>query len=302
VVDENGSAVHLRGITVAGLDTLRPAPGQALADALALGDASLSVLVDRWGANLVRIPFTSRAVLSGTPSLSASDLLAGLDDLIVTISSAGCYVLLALEPSTVVVNGLPSDDDYVCWKSLAIRYKDEPAVLYELFAANSSLAHNWLGVAQALIGTVRREHTASLLFVSNGAATADLSGFPLRFTTGELVHNLVYTIRMTPQLLNTVDRAQLQSLTQRCPVFVSQWSGSGTDLGRSSELAADMMERYGVGWAAANWNAEPRIVIDAGTSQFVPTRWGLLVQRALALPVRARLARFGGTENSPAGP
>lgn len=293
LVDENGSPVYLRGVTVEGFDTISPKLNQSVSDAMALDDANISVLAGVWGVNLIRIPFSSRAILAGNASLSQYDLMAGLDDLVATVSSAGCYVLLALKPA--LDNTLPSDDDYLCWRALAIRCRDQPAVLYELFAATSVLPANWLGVAQALIGTVRREHTASLLFFGNGSATADVRGFPMKFTTGDPIQNMVYTIRLTPELLNTVDRPPLQALAQAYPVFVSHWSDGGPDFGRSSELAADLVERCGMGWAAANWNAGPRLVTNAAAHEFVPTRWGLLVQRALAQPLRPLLTPYGMT-------
>jgi hypothetical protein len=293
MIDEDGNPVPLRGVTVVGLDATSPLPGQTLADGLALDSFNIAALADGWGVNLVRIPFMSRTILSGNGALPAAQLLSDLDDLIAALSASGCYVLLTMSPSAED-GGLPGAEDYACWRALAIRYQDEPAVLYEVFSSDSVLADNWLEVAQTVIGTIRREHTASLLFVGNGTAAADVRGFPLRFTTGDPVHNLVYTIRLTPQLLSTVDRPQLQTLANAYPVFASQWSDGGTDFSRASELASALLQRYGMGWASANWNAPPRLVIDAAAHRFAPTRWGLVAQRALALPVKPMLTPFGG--------
>jgi hypothetical protein len=294
VVDENGNPVPLRGVTVVGLDAASPLPGQTLADALALDSFNIAALADGWGVNLVRIPFMSRPILSGNDALPAAQLLSDLDDLIAALSASGCYVLLAMSSSADEDGGLPAADDYACWRALAIRYQDEPTVLYEVFSSDSVLADSWLEVAQTVIGTIRREHTASLLFVGNGTAAADVRGFPLRFTTGDPVHNLVYTIRLTPQLLSMVDRPQLETLANAYPVFASQWSDGGADFGRASELASALLQRYGIGWASANWNAAPRLVVDAAAHRFAPTRWGLVAQRALALPVKPMLTPFGG--------
>jgi hypothetical protein len=291
IVDENGSPVYLRGVTIQGLDTVSPGPNQTLPDALGLDDANLSALEDGWGVNLVRIPFLSRSILHGNAALSANDLVFGLDDVIAEASAAGCYVLLALKPAAGNT-GLPSDDDYLCWRALAQRYRYQSAVLYEVFASDSILPANWIGISQAVIGTIRREHTASLLFVGNRYASADVSGFPLKFNTGVSIQNVVYTFRLSPQLLNTVNRPQLQTLGQAYPVFVSEWSDGGTDFGRSAELAAELIERCAIGWAICNWNAEPRLVANAATHQFAPTRWGMLAQRALAQPVKPLLVPF----------
>jgi hypothetical protein len=294
LVDENGNAVYLRGVNVTGLDTVTPGVNQTLAEALTLDQSSLTTLTDGWGVNLIRVPFTADSILSGTTTLPASVLLEGLDDLIVQAEGAGCYVLLALQPAQEADHILPSDNDYLCMQSLAIRYRDQPAVLYEPFASQSLLANNWRGIALAVIGTIRRQHPASLLFLGNGKGAADVSRLPLTFATGDPIYNMVYTIRLTPQDMNTVDRLSLQALSRNYPVFVSHWSDSGPDFGRSSELAADLIERYAAGWAAANWNADPRLVHNTSAHQYSATRWGLLVQRTLAQPVKPLLRSYLG--------
>ena len=96
----------------------------------------------------------------------------------------------------------------------------------------------------------------------------------------------------TPQLLNSINQPELEALTNTYPVFASQWSDGADDSGRASELAASIFSRYGIGWASGNWNAEPRLVANATAHQFTPTRWGLIAQRALALPVRPLLTAF----------
>jgi hypothetical protein len=292
VVDENGNAVYLRGVTVTGLDTVKPAADQTLAQALSLDDVGLAVLANGWGVNLIRLPFTSSSILSGNIALTPEGLLQGIDDLIAEAESAGCYVLLALKPGREATGILPSDDDYLCMQSLARRYRDQPAVLYEPFASTSLLADNWLGIAQAVIGTIRREHQGSLLFMGNGKGTAGVEGLPLIFTSGDPIYNLVYTLRLAPSVMNTVKRESLQTLSHDYPLFVSEWSDSGPDFGRSSAFAADLIGRVGAGWAAANWNTEPSLVISAGAHKFSATRWGMIVQRALAQPVRPLLIPY----------
>lgn len=296
VIDENGNAVYLRGVTVTGLDTVNPGPNQTVAQALALDDVGLGILADGWGVNLIRVPFTANSILSGNASLTTEGLLQGLDDLIAQAENAGCYVLLALKPRQEATGILPGDDDYLCMRSLAIRYRDQPAVLYEPFASTSLLADNWLGIAQAVIGTIRREHQASLLFMGNGKGTADVNGLPLMFTSGNPIYNMVYTIRLTPSVMNTTNRQSLHTLSETYPLFVSEWSDGGPDFGRSSAFAADLIERLAAGWAAANWNAEPRLVANAPAHRFSATRWGMLVQRAIAQPVRPLLTSYGGSD------
>ncbi len=298
IIDENGNAVNLRGVTVTGFNTANPTPNQTVAQALSLDDLGITLLTNGWGVNLIRLPFTSSTILAGNIARSAVDVLLGLDDLIAQAEAAGCYVLLALKPAHEAPGILPSDDDYLCMRSLATRYRDQPAVLYEPFASTSVLAGNWLGIAQAVIGTIRLEHQASLIFMGNGKGTADANGLPLLFSSGDPIYNLVYTLRLAPSVMNTVKRESLRILSESSPLFVSDWSDGGPDFGRSSTLAADLIVRMRAGWAAANWNSEPSLVLNAAAHKFAATRWGMVVQRTLAQPVRPLLIPYGRADQA----
>lgn len=290
VVDGMGRAVNMRGVDVAGFDTVAPGAGQTLAEALSLDDANLTTIVDLWGISLVRVSFRAQTVLAGNDVLSSGDVLSGLDDLVSAAADAGAYILLAQQAPAGVAT--PDAGVLTCWQALASRYADEPAVLFELFASDFPLAGNWLDVALMLVGVIRKEHPASLVFVGNGSGGPDIAGLPLRFSTGDPVPNIVYTVRVDPQHLPNTRDAQLAGLTDAFPLVASQWSNGGSGFDRSSELAAGVFGRYGIGWFASSWNAPPRLVGDAAGHDFSPTAWGLTVLRALSAPAKPRYVRF----------
>jgi hypothetical protein len=180
------------------------------------------------------------------------------------------------------------------WRLLAVHYQDEPAVLFEIYSSPSPIDEKWLAAAQTLIGVIRSEHPASLLFVGSGSGDADTTGLPVRFTTGDPTPNIVYTLGMSSdQQLSLANETALAKLSQSFPVFASDWSTSSAgDLDRSAESAANLFSRYGIGWAAASWNAEPTLVIDAAAHNFVSTRWGNSVQRAMTPPVKEPLDKL----------
>ena len=290
IVDENGLAVTLRGINVVGLDTAAPGPEQGLSDALSLDEANVAAITGFWGANLVRLPFTAQTILSGNGALSHDEILAGLDETVTILADAGVYTLLALRadapPPGVSTAPSPDQSAFDCWSLLARRYQGESAALFEIFSSTLPIAGDWLQAAPRLIGSIRREHPASLLFVGNGSGGPGTGGLPLRFTTGEPTPNLVYTIRVAPQF-SADDEAQLAGLSGSFPVFASEWSsGVVSEFDRSAELATIVFGRFGLGWAASSWNAEPRLVVNPDKHDFVPTRWGLAVQRAMTLPAK----------------
>jgi hypothetical protein len=293
IVDQNGYAVDLRGVTVAGLDMVAPGPDQSVAEALSLDDANLSVMTENWGINLVRVPFHAQTALEGNDVLSPDEVLSGIDDIVDRVAGYNAYTLLALQAP--VVNGataLPDASVFECWRLLADRYQSQPAVLYEIYSASSPVAGDWLDIAPRLVGIIRKENPASLLFLGNGGADEDIAGLPLRFTTGEPLFNIVYTVRVSPRPLQAGFDAAFQGFADSYPIFVSEWTATGPDWERVQELAASEFASYGLGWAASNWNAEPRLVVNSLKHDFTLTRSGSVVRRAMALPTKLRFPPY----------
>jgi Cellulase (glycosyl hydrolase family 5) len=290
ILNDSGRAIGLRGVTVAGLDTVAPASGQIPTDALSLDENNLALMTGIWGLNLVRLPFQSQTVLTGNGTVPAGKILAALDLAVTLISEAGAYVLLALEaaPST----SLPDAATLQAWQLLAKRYKDEPGVLYEIFASTEPLATGWLQAALSLIGTIRSQNTAAMIFVNTGNS-GDFTGLPLLLPTGDPIYNVVYTVNVSPQNSPGPDDGPLASFADLYPVFASTWSDDATNPSRVSPYVGDFFSRHSIGYAAANWNADPRLVTDALNHDFASTSWGLIAGRAATLPVRQMLERFG---------
>ena len=279
IVDENGHVVILRGVTVRGLDTVGPQSGQSVPAALTLDASNLATITDQWGADLVRLPFAASTILNGNGSLAASDLLAGLDATVAAVTDAGAYVLLALEAAAGTG---PADTDALqVWQTLATRYRDEPRVFYEVFASSSPIAGDFAALFATVIATIRQQDAASLIFLPGSANGLDVMAVPARDSAGNLLTNLVYTIAVSVQ--SVPNPAVLSAVAGIYPVFASAWSDDGSDLGRQASRVADLFERCGIGWAAANWNSNPRLVTDAAAGDFSPTIWGNVVLRAMRL-------------------
>jgi len=289
ILDESGRAIALRGVTVVGLDTAAPASGQTLADALSIDVNNLALMTGIWGLNLVRLPFQAQTVLTGSNALPAGRILAGLDLAVTQISDAGAYVLLALEAAPGA--GLPDASTQQAWQTIAKRYKDEPGVLYEIYASSEPLATGWLQTALSLIGTIRAQDSAAMIFVNAGSST-DFSGLPLLLPTGDPIYNVVYTVNVSPQDSPGSDDGPLGSFADSSPVFVSEWSDDAMNPSRVSPYFGEFFGRHNIGFAAANWNADPRLVADAGNHDLTSTPWGLIVSRAATLPVRQMLKPF----------
>jgi hypothetical protein len=270
IVEWGGQPRLLRGVNVVGLD--EEAGGETpLREALALDDRNLELLSEAWGVNLVRVPFSAGTLLGAPP------LLAQLDELVGALAGSGVYTLLALTPA----DGLPDQGTHDVWTLLADRYQEQPGALFEPFATRAPLGDDWPDAGLELVHTIRSVHQSSFLV---------LPGEPLRFE-GAVVPNVVYSIRDTRDSRPQLDE-RFAAFARRNAVLVSEWSNEGPDLGRSAISKAGLFERLEISWCACNWNAPPRLVADASRGRFSETRFGLIVRRALAAPVRPALTPF----------
>jgi hypothetical protein len=281
LVDEFRNPVYLRGVTCRGIETDEGA---------ALDEQNLATMIGLWGVNLVRLPLQATTILTGNPSFSANDILARLDDAVEAVTTSKAWVLLSMEAPPGADTGTSADSDiFRAWSLLANHYQDEPGVLYEVLSSPQPLPSDWLAVAAMLVGTIRLQNPASLIFLSSGRGGVDISGLPLRFATGDAVYNIAYTIDVSDSSVPDSDDAQLRAFAASYPLFASPWSQADVDLDRSSEAVSNLFSRYGMGWIASNWNADPRLVLDADAHDFAATRWGSVARRALALPVKPLL-------------
>jgi hypothetical protein len=289
IVDDAGNRVSLRGVTVAGVDSAGVAPGQTLADALSLDSINLALMRGLWELNLVRVPFQAQTILFGTAGLSAARVVSGLDLLIARLSNAGAYTLLTVQaPDGAGAPPAPDAFTARAWQVLASRYKNEPGVIYELFSASDPLASTWPSTAQEMVGIIRKQNSAALLLLGSGLGGVDVTGLPYLLPDGSPMPNVAYTVSVSPQSPPGADDDPVAALADRSPVF-ALWSDDADSPSRLSPRAADFFSRHNIHWAAANWNADPRLVVDAINHDLSETSWGLIAKRAAMLPPRAPL-------------
>jgi hypothetical protein len=131
----------------------------------------------------------------------------------------------------------------------------------------------------------------------------------LRFTTGEEIHNIVYTTALTPALLAFGAADGLHNFAEDHPLVVSDWAGSSGPFDRFADgglLFLEFLERCAIGWTARSWNGAPSLVEDAEAGRLTPTRWGRDVQRAMLAPLRSlyppRLSDTPAREEKPYPP
>ena len=138
-------AIRLRGVNRSGLEYAEPG-SQGFLESAGISEPEISHMVREWGANVIRVPFTQDWVLHGRGAYPASTYLDALDQVIYYAARAGAYTILDLQwidadvprgrnadGSFNRVPSLPNSDSIAVWSILAERYREEPAVLFDLF-------------------------------------------------------------------------------------------------------------------------------------------------------------------------
>ena len=238
VIADSAQPIALRGINRSGLEYSVPVSNGFL-EAAAISQSEIDHIVRVWGANLLRIPFNQDWALNGRGSFSAQAYLEALDRTVFWASRAGAYTLLDLhwldadvtrgansDGSWNRVPALPDGGSIEVWEVLARRYRNEPAVLFDIFnephtpirgdtaryktiddegrlepfTRRSVTMREWQPWARQLVLAIRKWHPRSLIFVPGVRWAYDLRGMPLSIADGstEVFHNVVYTTHVYP--------------------------------------------------------------------------------------------------------
>jgi hypothetical protein len=316
VAARDGRPVLLRGVNRSGLEYAEPGGGGFLA-AAGITENECDTITRGWGANIVRLPFNQDFALHGRWPHPGGDYLAAIDQVVAWLAARGCYTLLDLQWLSAdlafgrLASGevnrvppLPNAETGWLWETLAIRYRDEPAVLFDLFnephdplpddeqpllivredgetvdlASRRVSAATWRAWARYLIARIRAAHEDSLIFVSGTRWAYDLRGLEL-----DLDH-IVYSTHVYPA--STEDGgppwpSAFGSFARAHPVFVGEWGGEAHEVEWGAKLAG-YLRALGAGWTAWSWCDQPHL-IEAGTGA-TPTLFGTLVRDELRAP------------------
>lgn len=234
----DGGPVRLRGVNRSGLEYAEPV-GMSFLDGARISAAEIDYIVRDWRANIIRLPFNQDWALHGRDGVTADAYLDALDQVIYWASRAGAYTLLDLQwldadvirgrnrdGSANRVAALPTRDSITVWATLADRYRDEPAVLFDIFnephdplrddptglqairddgtltwlEGRRVTMAEWQPWARQLVTAIRREHPRGLVFVSGVAWAYDLRDVPLAVADGSSTFfpDVVYSTHVYP--------------------------------------------------------------------------------------------------------
>jgi aryl-phospho-beta-D-glucosidase BglC (GH1 family) len=263
----------------------------------------IQTIVRDWGCNVIRIPFNQDFVLRGRGGFSGEQYQSALDQVVYWASMFGAYTLLDLQwldadriygGNRNFVAPLPNMQSIELWTLLSRRYKDEPAVLFDIFTEphdrlsddpfplnrddgttypaeqRSVTMTEWQPWAQKLTSAIRSENADSVVFIPGINWAYDLRGMPMDLA------NVVYSSHVYSNKGTNWSDA-FGDLSRTVPVFVGEFGGddTATDLDFGRRLGQYMQE-LGIGWTAWSWSNEPFLV-----NRYTPTQFGALVRSQL---------------------
>ena len=314
ILDANTSeVVLLRGVNRSGLEYAEPGDGGFLA-AAGISRDEIGVIVGEWGANIIRLPFNQDWALNGRGNFTAEDYRQALDNVVAWAAELGAYTLLDLQwldadtefghnfdGSVNRVGPLPNSSSLELWRLLAERYRDEPAVLFDLFNEPHSpldddanpisfvgddgsiqlsnpraiTARDWNRWAAKLVSAIREIHPSSLVFVSGIDWGFDFNDVRID------VPNIVYSAHVYPNRQRVEWSHRFGFVCVDRPLFVGEWGGGADDI-RWGSLLATYISRFACGWTAWSWADIPRLVGNAQSNDYTPTEFGNVVRSELA--------------------
>lgn len=269
--NQRGVAVQLRGVNRMGGE-YACVQGKGLMDG-PITQATVDAM-KTWGINTLRLPLNEQCWLgvSGTPNGSAYQ--QGIEDYVKLLTASGIYVILDLQWSSPVVGGavgmqpLPNTTySAKFWESVATRFKDNPAVLFDLFNEPVPLGNTdtpaawaaWRDALQPLLTAVRGTGATNVVIISGlqwaNTIWTDAANNWLTFAPVDPLNQRVASLHAYDNTWcrdNTCYEREVAPVALQVPVIFGEFGHRGGDVIWLNNLMT-WADTHGVGYLAWAW-------------------------------------------------
>jgi hypothetical protein len=274
-VNEEGEMVILRGVNLSGLEYDKLGAG--------ISKEEIDYICEVWKAQIIRIPFNQEWIMTDESYTDRLDRVIGW------IVDNRAYVLLDLQwqNTTVKIPPIPNEEAVQMWRMLAGRYKENPAVLYDIHnEAHNTTWDAWRTRAVEIIEAIQEVHPLALIFVSGLDWAYDLRGWaqnPLPYD------NIVYSTHPYPFKAEpwAWDK-YFGDYVEDIPVFAGEFGGEEEDLEWGIRIL-EYFDKKLMGWTAWSWSNQPYLTQG---DRRTPTAFGELILNALLRHANVDSARL----------
>jgi endoglucanase len=318
VVDARNQRVRLRGVNAASMEWNSEGEGHIL--------ETVKTAIKDWHCDIIRLPLTQDRWCGKAPEQKddGTAYRALVKQVVDTCASQNCYILLDLHWSDAAEWGkhigqhkMPDANSVIFWKSCAEAYKNQPAVLFDLYnephdvtwelwrsggmvtekdRSGTDTTFQAVGM-QALLDAVRGTGALNVVVAGGLDWSYDLSGVltdgPLKDPDG---HGVIYANHAYPFKGETVEKwiARMEKATQQLPVIVSEFGSDpkgGAGLTGEQWVKDVLKAMHDHDWDFTAWDlhpsAGPKLISDWN---YTPTsHFGVWVKQELTgtIPPRA---------------
>ncbi|MCC3764491.1 cellulase family glycosylhydrolase [Glycomyces sp. TRM65418] len=267
-------------------------------------DAAIDLMAS-WEPNAIRVPMNQQCWLGygeTVPEWTGENYRAFIEDWVTRLTEAGIYVILDLHwssPGTEPAEGqqqmADADHSPDFWTSVAERFKDNPAVLYDLYNEPHDISDEcwrdgctvdagWEAAGmQDLVDAVRSTGATQPVVVTCNWWGNGCGGY-LDYMPSDPEDNLVASVHVYEQTgCNTQVcwDADIAPIAAEVPTMFAEFGDAGCNHDWS-DLLIDWADARGIGWTAWSWYPScdmPGLISDwDGT----PTGYGEGIKEALA--------------------
>ncbi len=282
VVDPSGKEYRFHGINVCSLEW--DAKGDHVPE-------SISVALDKWGANLVRIPMSEDRWFGTAPDSKATGgadaYRKRIDQIVLEVESRHKYILLDMHWSNAGVIGkhigqhdLADDDTLAFWKSCGARYANRNTVLFDLY--NEPIKPDWdkwrnggdetetidgqkityhaVGM-QTLLEAIRATGAKNLIIAGGLGYASQMDGYPKYCLEDKTGQGVVYANHFYPGWESVTSwEKRMDVATKFLPTIVSEFGGDVQSLPlddpqRRVAQVLEVLKKHDWNWCA--WCMHP---------------------------------------------
>lgn len=294
VVNSKNQPVTLRGVNAASLEWTSNGEGHIL--------DTVSTAIRDWNANVVRLPLSQDRWFGKAPEQNGDfkPYRALVKQIVDACSGQNCYIILDLHWSDANVWGqeigqhvMPDQNSAAFWKDCASAYKNNPAVLFDLYNEPHDVGWDiWLkgGTVtehdrernynktfeavgmQALLDTVRATGAKNVVVAGGVDWAYDLSGIlDGRQLSDAKGHGVIYANHAYPFKGDTVDKwaGKMRTAGQTLPLIVSEFGsdpkgGAGESGEQWVRHVLNVMKDQNLNWTAWDMHtgAAPCLISD----------------------------------------